>query len=53
MPASLDDSICFVYVVPWRWVSKKGIVGNIEGPLNVQWKYNWNIDGDPQGAADE
>jgi autotransporter-associated beta strand protein len=44
LPDDFDDSIRFVYVVPWRWVSKKGIAGNIEGPLNVQWKYNWNLD---------
>lgn len=44
LPEAFDDSVRFVYVTPWRWVSKKGIAGNIEGPLNVQWKYNWNID---------
>ncbi|MEY4387946.1 MAG: hypothetical protein RLY20_3229, partial [Verrucomicrobiota bacterium] len=43
LPDALDDSIRFVYVTPWRWVSKKGIGGDIEGPLNVQWKYNWNL----------
>ncbi|TAK97922.1 MAG: hypothetical protein EPO07_12545, partial [Verrucomicrobia bacterium] len=44
LPDAFDDSIRFVYVLPWRWSSKKGIAGNIEGPLNLQWKYNWNID---------
>lgn len=44
LPEAFDDSVRFVYVTPWRWVSKKGIGGNIEGPLNVRWKYNWNID---------
>lgn len=44
LPDSFDDSVRFVYVTPWRWVSKKGIAGNIEGPLNVRWKYNWNLD---------
>lgn len=44
LPATFDDSVRFVYVLPWRWVSKKGIAGNIESGLNVQWKYNWNLD---------
>jgi hypothetical protein len=44
LPANLENNVRFVYVVPWRWASKKGIAGNIEGPLNVQWKYNWNLD---------
>ena len=25
LPAEFDNSIRFVYVMPWRWVSKKGI----------------------------
>jgi autotransporter-associated beta strand protein len=44
LPADFDNSVRFVYVLPWRWTSKKGIAGNIESGLNVQWKYNWNID---------
>ncbi|MFO1487821.1 MAG: glycosyl hydrolase [Verrucomicrobiota bacterium] len=44
LPDALDDNVRFIYVTPWRWVSKKGIAGNIEGPLNVSWKYNWNLD---------
>jgi len=44
LPGALDNKIRFIYVTPWRWVNKKGIAGNIEGPLNVAWKYNWNLD---------
>ena len=44
LPTAFDNSVRFVYVLPWRWVSKKGIAGNIENGLNVQWKYNWNLD---------
>lgn len=44
LPSSLDNSFSFVYVLPWRWVTKKGIAGNIENGLNVSWKYNWNLD---------
>lgn len=44
LPNSLNGRVRFIYVVPWRWTSKKGIGGNIESGLNVQWKYNWNID---------
>jgi autotransporter-associated beta strand protein len=43
LPDSLDDSVRFVYVTPWRWVSKKGIGGDIESGLNLGWKYNWNL----------
>lgn len=46
LPADLENNARFVFVTPWRWSSKKGIAGNIEGPLNVQWKYNWNISED-------
>ena len=46
LPAEMDDAIRFVRVFPWRWVSKKGIAGNIESGLNVRWKYNWSIDQD-------
>ena len=44
LPAALDNAIRFVRIFPWRWVSKKGIAGNIEGNLNVKWLYNWNLD---------
>jgi len=44
LPAAFDNSVRFVYVLPWRWVSKKGIAGNIASGLNVQWFYNWNLD---------
>jgi autotransporter-associated beta strand protein len=44
LPSELDDNVRFIYVTAWRGASKKGIAGNIESPLSVQWKYNWNID---------
>ena len=31
LPDEFDNSIRFVYVTAWRWSSKKGIAGNIEG----------------------
>jgi Glycosyl hydrolase catalytic core/Concanavalin A-like lectin/glucanases superfamily/Putative Ig domain len=43
LPGNLDNQIRFVRVFPWRWVSKKGIAGDIEQNLNVKWIYNWNI----------
>ncbi|MGA4644867.1 glycosyl hydrolase [Limisphaera sp. 4302-co] len=43
LPAELSGRVRFVYVVPWRWSSKKGIAGDIEAGLNVGWKYNWNL----------
>ncbi len=44
LPGDFDNRVRFIYVTAWRWASKKGIAGNIESGLNVQWKYNWNND---------
>ena len=45
LPATLENHIRFIYVTPWRWVSKKGIAGNPGNSLlNVNWWYDWNID---------
>ena len=44
LPDELDDKINFVRIFPWRWVSKKGIAGNIGGNLDIRWWYNWNLD---------
>ncbi|MDW7979244.1 MAG: glycosyl hydrolase [Verrucomicrobiales bacterium] len=44
LPARMSGRVRFVYVVPWRWASKKGIAGDPGiGQLNIQWWYNWNI----------
>lgn len=44
LPADFDHSVRFVYVLPWRWSSKKGIAGDPGiSQLNVNWWYNWNI----------
>jgi autotransporter-associated beta strand protein len=45
LPATLDKQVRFIYVTPWRWISKKGIAGNPPySSLNVSWWYDWNID---------
>lgn len=44
LPPSLQNAVRFVRVYPWRWVSKKGIAGNIHAPVKAQWWYNWNLD---------
>jgi hypothetical protein len=44
LPGKLNDKINFIRVFPWRWVSKKGIAGNIGSNLNIKWWYNWNLD---------
>lgn len=44
LPAALEDSIVYVRVFPWRWVSKKGIAGNIASAVKAHWYYNWNLD---------
>jgi hypothetical protein len=35
-----NDTVNFVRVAPWRWISKKGIGGNMTD-LNTGWYYNW------------
>ncbi len=44
LPTKLNDQINFVRIFPWRWISKKGIGGNIGGNLDIKWWYNWNLD---------
>ncbi len=44
LPPSFETNIHFVRVFPWRWTGKKGIAGNIESGLNVDWLYNWSLD---------
>jgi hypothetical protein len=44
MRASHESGVRFVRVFPWRWSGKKGIAGNIEANLDVDWLYNWNLD---------
>jgi len=44
LPAALQNSISFVRIFPWRWVSKKGTAGVAGSGLNIAWIYDWNID---------
>ena len=45
LPATLENHIRFIYVTPWRWVSKKSVAGNPGiSLLNVSSWYDWNID---------
>lgn len=44
LPTPLNNYISFIRVVPWNWVSKKGIGGNITG-LDETWHYNWGNNG--------
>lgn len=40
LPLNLNKKVSFIRVVPWNWVAKKGIGGNVTG-LNETWHYNW------------
>lgn len=44
LPNNLKNDISFIRVVPWNWVSKKGIGGNVTG-LNETWHYIWGNGG--------
>jgi len=37
-----NDTVNFVKVTPWRWISKKGIGGNFTD-FNTGWYYNWGL----------
>lgn len=41
LPKTLLNSISFIRVLPWNWVTKKGRT-DIETDLNSNWVYKWN-----------
>lgn len=41
LPATLQNSISFIRVMPWNWVTKKGRT-DIGTDLNTSWVYKWN-----------
>ncbi len=44
LPNYLANRISFIRVVPWNWISKKGIGGTTTG-MNNTWRYQWNNTG--------
>ena len=40
-PKVLQNSISFIRVMPWNWVTKKGVNQPITS-LNSSWRYQWN-----------
>ncbi len=44
LPEKLKGQVRFIRIFPWRWVSKKGIAGNIGSNLDIKWWYDWNLD---------
>ena len=49
MPEGLDNSVSFVRVFPWKYVSKKGWGGGETSQswnlMQYTWQYNWNANG--------
>lgn len=43
LPNELNNSVSFVRIFPWRWVTKKGASDNSATELNATWRYNWDI----------
>ena len=41
LPKDLLNSVSFIRVMPWNWVTKKGRT-DIETDLNTSWVYKWN-----------
>lgn len=44
LPKALDNTVSFVRVVPWNWVTKKG-ASQFES-IGTTWTYNWNRNGE-------
>ncbi|MFT7029299.1 MAG: hypothetical protein ACJA2C_000685 [Marinoscillum sp.] len=42
LPVALNNSISFIRVMPWNWVTKKG-ASNFDKNLNNTWVYNWGL----------
>jgi hypothetical protein len=43
LPKVLQNSISFIRVMPWNWVTKKGFNAPVDySNLNVSWRYQWN-----------
>lgn len=47
LPTGLYNTVSFVKVVPWRWVTKKGWTNGTDAAqtLNCTWNYDWNNEG--------
>jgi hypothetical protein len=42
LPKILQNSISFIRVMPWNWVTKKGFNASADSNLNASWRYQWN-----------
>ncbi len=47
MPEGLNNTVSFVRVFPWKYVSKKGWGGggDVWNLMKYSWQYNWNANG--------
>ena len=41
LPRAIRNSISFIRVLPWNWISKKGRT-DVGTDLNTTWRYKWN-----------
>lgn len=42
LPYTLSNSISFIRVLPWNWVTKKGRNVESDTGYNTTWRYQWN-----------
>ena len=42
LPQTLQNSISFIRVMPWNWVTKKGFNAPVDSNLDASWRYQWN-----------
>lgn len=43
LPNGFGSRVRFAYVLPWRWVAKKGSCDVSPTDLGASWWYNWNL----------
>lgn len=48
LESNLTGKVSFIRVVPWNYITKKGIGGNLskKDELKISWYYNWGIGGE-------
>jgi Glycosyl hydrolase catalytic core/Secretion system C-terminal sorting domain/F5/8 type C domain len=42
LPATLQNAVSFIRVMPWNWTTKKGFNAPVDSNLNASWRYQWN-----------
>lgn len=54
LESNLKGKVSFLRVVPWNYITKKGIGGNFakKDELKISWYYNWGLGGETTVSSD-